>query len=87
MSAKPIRGTQSFNSFIPIDNNSLAARDVSCSEKFKLFVVIAPSTIMALTYQDVKDDSVIACAYEDGKWYLAKVIGRNDDTLEFVVHF
>lgn len=86
-SAKPIRGTQSFHSFIPVDAYSLEARVVSCSETFKSFVVIPPPTFLSVNYQDVRVNSVIAVAYEDGKWYLANVVEKNNAAFEFKVHF
>jgi hypothetical protein len=86
-SAKAIRGTQSFHSFVPIDAYSLEAREVSGSDTFKSFVVIPPSTFLSVNYQDVKVNSVIAVAYEDGNWYLANVVEKNEAAFELKVHF
>ena len=86
-SVKPNRGTQSFHSFVPIDAYSLEARDVSCSDTFKSFVVIPPPSFLSVNYQDVKVNSVIAVAYEDGNWYLANVVEKNEAAFEFKVHF
>ena len=42
---------------------------------------------LSSNYQDVKVNSVIAVAYEDGNWYLANVVEKNEAAFEFKVHF
>ncbi|EFX67727.1 hypothetical protein DAPPUDRAFT_330752 [Daphnia pulex] len=37
--------------------------------------------------ENVQVNSVIAVAYEDGKWYLANVVEKNNAAFEFKVHF
>ena len=41
---------------------------------------------LSSNYQDVKVNSVIAVAYEDGNWYLANVVEKNEAAFEFKVH-
>lgn len=85
-SARPIRGTQSFHSFVPLNSHSLEARDVSYSISPKVFVVNDPPPLELIDFFDVVIGSHIACLY-DGVWYLAKVLDRNEHEFEFNVHF
>lgn len=85
--AKTIPGTLSFHSFTPnSDCCSIKVRDVSLSNVSKEFVVINVST-SNVDFCDVKIGSVVASIYEDGKWYLGKVLSKDDINLELNIHF
>ncbi|KZS01556.1 Cc8L18.2-like protein [Daphnia magna] len=84
---KRIPGTLSYHSFTPnSDCCSIKVRDVSLSIVSKEFVVMNISS-SNFDFCDVKIGSVVASVYEDGKWYLGKVLSKDDINMEMKIHF
>jgi hypothetical protein len=89
--AKTLPGTQSFHRFVPSSTSKyhMNATDISENENFKTFQILPiPETYSNVDFNSVSTGNHVACFYsEDGKWYLAKVIDRNNEQQECLMQF
>ena len=87
--SKTLPGTQKLNSFVPIDLFSVTTKIFSSSEQYTNYVIRRQELnefLLDVNFAELKVDKIIACVYL-GKWYLGKILSRDEGQVEINVHF
>lgn len=88
-SSKTLPGTQKIHCFVPVDLFSVTTKFFSSSEQYTNYVIRRQELneyFLDVNFSELKVDNIIACVYL-GKWYLGKILSRDEGQVEINVHF
>ena len=89
ISSKTLPGTQKIHCFVPVDLFSVTTKIFSSSEQYTNYVIRRQELnefLLDVNFAELKVDKIIACVYL-GKWYLGKILSRDEGQVEINVHF